>query len=339
MTTPPDRATEDLPTLRGSVPPLREWARVYVIGLFMGSADAVPGVSGGTIALIAGIYERLIDAITAVTPTRVIAFLRALTPLNGGFSLGSAVAVFEEFDGWFVVALVAGVGTAVIAVTRAVHVLDEAAPIVLFGFFFGLIAASAVILLREISIRTPAAAGAAVAGFVIAFVVSGLGEALSGGGLPIVFLAGAVAVSAMILPGISGSLLLVILSQYTRMSEALSEFLDGLAGVATGDAATEAVTGPGREVVTFIVGGLVGLFTISRVIRAALDTYREPTLAFLVALVVGALRAPVTTLGGEEYGVTWTNADIGTFAGVAVAGAVLVFVLDWYAVDIDLESA
>jgi len=97
MTTAPD----ELPTISSSVPPLREWARTFAIGICMGSADAVPGVSGGTIALIAGIYGRLIAMITAITPERVGAFLLALTPVAGGFDLPRAVGIFEDIDGWF----------------------------------------------------------------------------------------------------------------------------------------------------------------------------------------------------------------------------------------------
>jgi len=337
MTTAPDTASERR-TVRESVPPVREWARTFVIGIFMGTADGVPGVSGGTIALIAGIYERLIGAINAVTPTRIVDFLRALTPLDGGISIDRALAEWEAADGWFVVALLMGVGTAVIIVTQAVEYVDEHEPVVLFGFFFGLIAASAVILGREIDVQRADTALAASVGFLLAFVVSGQGEMLSGGGLAVVFFAGAVAVSAMILPGISGSLLLVILSQYTRMTEALSNFLHGLLGFVTGES-TAAVTGPaGREVVVFIAGGLVGLFTISRLIKRALAANREVTYAFLVALVVGALRAPIATLDARPE-VTWTTADIGEFAALAVIGAVVVLVLDWYAVDLDLDAA
>src|SRR6056297_509141 len=142
-----DHTAEGRPPLRESVPPLREWATTFLIGIFMGSADAVPGVSGGTIALIAGIYERLITAITAVTPGRVLGFLEALTPLDGGVSVRSAVGIFDEVDGWFLVALLTGIVTAVIVVTRVVHWANQHAPVVLFGFFFGLIAASAIVLL------------------------------------------------------------------------------------------------------------------------------------------------------------------------------------------------
>ncbi len=94
----------------------------------------------------------------------------------------------------------------------------------------------------------------------------------------------------------------------------------------------------GIDVVTFIFGSLIGLFTIARVIRKALEINREVTFAFLVALVLGALRAPVTTLNGEEYDIVWNTPTIQAFASTALVGALLVFVLDWYAVDTDLDS-
>jgi len=336
MTTSSSQATED-PSIFSSVPPIRLWLKTFLIGLCMGSADAVPGVSGGTIALIAGIYERLIAAITAVTPERAVAFLRALTPVDDGFSARRAVSVLEEVDVWFLLPLVGGIGVAIVLVTRIVHVANEAAPILLYGAFFGLIAASAIILLRELRIDTAFEAGAAVVGFVVAFLLSGHIEFLEGGGLPVVFVAGAVAVSAMILPGISGSLLLVILGQYTRMSDTLSFFIDDLLALA-GSGSLSAVIDTGTVVVTFVFGGLVGLFSISRVIRRALAANRQATFAFLVALVVGALRAPITELTVEK-GVVWTTGPITTFAVAAAVGGVAVLLLDWYAVDLDLDAA
>ncbi|RXK46344.1 DUF368 domain-containing protein [Halorientalis pallida] len=334
MPSSPDHATDERPTLGESVPPLREWASTYLIGIFMGSADAVPGVSGGTIALIVGIYERLITAITAVTPRAVLGFLKALTPLGGGISVRRAEAIFDDVDGWFLLILLTGILTAVVIVTRIVTVLNESAPVVLYGFFFGLIAASAVVLLRAISIRTVGAGVAAVAGFLLAFLMSGQAEELFGGGLPLVFVAGTVAVSAMILPGLSGSLILVILGQHARLSETLSTFVDGLAGLVTGGS-VDAITGLGTIVVTFIAGGLVGLFTISRAVRYALNRNREVTLAFLVALVVGALRAPVATVRAE---VGFTPEVAITFLGLSFVGAFVVLALDYYAADFEIEE-
>jgi putative membrane protein len=301
----------------------------------MGSADGVPGVSGGTIALIAGVYERLIAAITAVTPGRILRFFRALAPVDGGVDPRGAFAELIELDIWFLIALVTGVGTAVVIVTRIVHVASQETPALLFGFFFGLIAASAVVLLRSLTVASPFQMGAGVVGFVLAFYVSGVStSAADGGGLALVFFAGMIGVSAMILPGISGSLLLIILGQYTRMSTALSEFVDALIALATGGT-VEDVTTTAVPVVTFILGGLVGLFTIARVVRRALDYNRRATLAFLVALVVGALRAPVVEVRGS---VGFSTDVLVAFVAAAAVGAAVLLALDWYAVDLDLDK-
>lgn len=330
MTTPPEK----LPTLSGSVPPIREWARTFAIGICMGSADAVPGVSGGTIALIAGIYGRLIAMINAITPDRIVTLLTALTPLDGGFDPRGALHIFDEVDGWFGLALVVGVGTAVILVTRAVHVMNESYPTLLFGFFFGLIAASAVVLLRELTVDSAFQVAAGVVGFTIAFLLSGPIQFLESGGLVVIFVAGAVAVSAMILPGISGSLLLVILGQYTFMSDTLSRFIDGLIAAVTGGS-TATLVDDAVLVVTFMAGGVVGLFTVSRVVRRALDRNRRATMTFLVALVVGALRAPIQEVQSEAG---FSMDVLVAFAAAALFGTVFLLVLDWYAVDLDLDS-
>jgi putative membrane protein len=332
MTTAPEK----LPTLRGSVPPVREWARTFVVGLCMGSADAVPGVSGGTIALIAGIYGRLIAMINAITPERVVDFFVALTPLNGGFDPRAALRIFDEIDGWFAIALAAGVGAAVIVVTRAVSVLADREPALLFGFFFGLIAISAVILLRELAFESWFQVAAAVVGFTIAFLLSGEVEFLETNSLLVVFVAGAVAVSAMILPGVSGSLLLIILGQYKFMTDTLSRFIDALLAPVIGGS-TATLADDAVLVVTFLAGGLVGLFTISRVVRRALDRNRRATMAFLVALVVGALRAPIVeTRDATPSG--FTSEVVLAFVGAAVVGSIFLLVLDWYAVDLDLDT-
>lgn len=190
-------------------------------------------------------------------------------------------------------------------------------------------------LLRSLTVDSPFQIGAGVVGFLLAFYVSGVSTAATdSGGLALVFFAGMVGVSAMILPGISGSLLLIILGQYTRMSTALSEFVDALIALVTGGP-TEDVTTTAVPVVTFIVGGLVGLFTIARVVRRALDYNRRATLAFLVALVVGALRAPVVEVQ-EKVGFS-TDVLI-AFVAAGAVGAVFLLVLDWYAVDLDLDK-
>ena len=305
---------------------LRRWVALYLKGVAMGTADAVPGVSGGTIALIVGIYERLIAAVTAIDPERIRRVLAGVRLRN----LPDARAAFHEVDGAFLVVLVAGIGTAVVAVLSGVDYLLSTRPVATYGFFFGLIAASAAVLFGDVELDTPRRKGAAVAGFLLAFFASGYASTALGSSLPVVFLAGAVAVSAMILPGVSGSLLLIVLGQYDYMAGAVREFVGGLAGLAFGNG-TDALVATGPPVVTFLVGGVVGVFTIAHAVRYALASARAATIAFLVSLIVGALRAPLVEVSIRlaESGETW-QAAAPRFAIAAVGGAAVVLVLSRY---------
>jgi putative membrane protein len=307
----------------------RKMLRTYVVGLCMGSADAVPGVSGGTIALIAGVYRRLINAVTGLTPRNGLRLLGAFVPPDR-----EAIRdTFEDIDAPFLLPLGVGILMAVVLVTRIVHIADQNRPVALFGFFFGLIAVSVVVLSRQVELTESRHVVAAVSGFLLAFALSGDLTVLSGHAIPLTFLAGMVAVSAMILPGISGSLMLVILGQYTFMSAELSTFVDRLAGVLSGSG-TEGLLTPGTTVVVFILGGVVGLLTVSRAVDRALERDYETTLAFLVALVAGALRAPIAEISGRT---TWTTTTVGEFAALAVIGAVLLYALDQYAIDVEID--
>jgi len=309
----------------------REWIGLYLKGVAMGSADAVPGVSGGTIALVVGIYERLIAAVTSVDPDRIRRLLVGVRPRN----VPDARAAFHEIDGAFLFVLGAGIATAIITVLSVVNHLITTQPVATYGFFFGLIAASAAVLFDGVALDTPQRKGAAGTGFALAFLASGYASTALGNSLPVVFVAGAVAVSAMVLPGISGSLLLVVLGQYEYMSGAVSRALDGIVALARGEGAA-ALTEIVPTIVSFLVGGLVGLFTIAHAIRYALARARAATLAFLVSLIVGALRAPLVEVSIRlaENGETW-RAAAPRFALAAIVGATLVLVLDRYSATIE----
>ncbi|ATW89152.1 putative membrane protein [Halohasta litchfieldiae] len=304
---------------------LRELTGIYLRGLGMGAADAVPGVSGGTIALIVGIYERLISAVTAIQPGRLRTILGGLRAEGRP----EAVGALREIDTGFLLALGAGIATAVVTVLRLVSILLETNPVETYGFFFGLIGASVVVLYSAVSLSTRRRQAAAGGGFVLAFLLSGYAAGTLGSSLPIIFLAGALAVSAMILPGVSGSLLLLMLGQYEYMSTALSRFTDALVGSLSGGL-TDTLVEAAVPVVTFMAGGVVGLFTLAHSVRWALDRYREATLAFLVSLVLGALRAPVeqTTIELADAGAAWTPSTVGLFCLFAVLGAGAVLVVD-----------
>ncbi|MFB6087815.1 MAG: DUF368 domain-containing protein [Haloarculaceae archaeon] len=310
---------------------LRDLLRSYTIGLCMGTADGVPGVSGGTIALIAGVYTRLIDAITALSPRNGLRFLSALLPPDGG----ALRRVLDDVDAQFLLPLGVGIATALVLVTRVVDYADEHYPVALFGFFFGLIVASVVVLRREVVLEEPRHYAAAVGGFLLAFLVPGNVTLLSGHALSLVFVAGVIAISAMILPGISGALVLVVLGQYVYLSETLSTFTNRLVALLTGGS-VDALVAPGTVVAVFLAGAVVGLLSIARLVDRALRRDPETTIAFLVALVAGALRAPIAKVGAKEA-VDWTAGTITTFAIAALVGGVVLYGLDYYAIDVEID--
>ena len=308
---------------------LRSWLVVYLKGACMGAADTVPGISGGTIAVILGVYERLIAALTSVDP-------RAVRHVVSLHTTGGRAALAEDLLGMdvpFLLVLGAGVLSAAATIASAMSVAVERYPASTNAFFFGLIAASAVVLYRYVDASTPGRAAVAAAGVALAFLVTD--PALSQGGdgtTPLVlFVAGAIAISAMVLPGVSGAFLLYVMGQYEPATRIPRDIASGAVTAFGGD------VGPLLEALmpflAFVAGALVGLFSVAYAVRAALERYREATLVFLVSLMVGALRLPVYEVRTSVEGTTAETA-----AAVAVpllVGAGLVFVLDRYTDDLE----
>lgn len=301
---------------------LRSWLVVYAKGFAMGCADAVPGVSGGTIALITGIYERLIAALTSVKPDK---FFSIVTSSD----ISEAREGFREMDGYFLTALGVGILTAVVSVLRLVYFMVSSFPVPTYGFFFGLILVSGIIMYKEVDISTFNSKIAALTGFLIAFAVSGYASTALGHSLPVVFVSGMLAVSAMVLPGISGSLILLILGQYGYMSGALTAFTDSLASMFYTKSLTSLEAS--LPIVSFILGGIIGLFTVAHSVKWCMEKNRNATFVFLASLVIGALRAPLIEVGKavSDQGVTWMQI-VPEFVVAAFIGGTVVFLLDYY---------
>jgi putative membrane protein len=298
---------------------VRDWAAVYLKGAAMGAADAVPGVSGGTIALITGIYERLVTALAALDPREAVELLGLVPQLGDDGVRAKFAATLTDMEVPFLLVLGVGVLTAVVTVANLVEVAYHDYPGLTFAFFFGLIAASVVVLFDEVSADTPGRILAGVLGFVFAFVLSGQAQ---GGGLPsgllVIFVVGAFAICAMVLPGVSGSLILLTVGKYETMTSAVSAATDTLfAGELR-----EAVD-PVSTLVVFILGALVGILSFARAVKWALDTYRAATLTFLVALMAGALRAPAIHIADATPEWTVAAAVPLLVAGGVGAGVVL----------------
>jgi putative membrane protein len=301
---------------------MREWLVVYLKGFAMGAADAVPGVSGGTIALITGIYERLVDAVAGLT-TRGPAVLREFAVGHNPGRAAVARAAFVDLDLAFLVALGLGVVSGVLTLANAVDYALHAAPAATYAFFFGLILASPWVLRREVE-ATPAALAAGLAGAALAFYVSGLPARTAAFGPVLLAVAGAIAISAMVLPGVSGSLVLLVLGPYEQLTGAVSDLTDAALG--GGDP-----TGPMVALGAFTVGAFVGVLSFARAVSWALDEYRAATMAFLVGVMVGALRRPAVEVAAEVA--AWDAGTTAAVVGAGVVGAAVVLALDYATAD------
>ncbi len=227
----------------------------------MGAADLVPGVSGGTMALITGIYPRLIAALGSLTHRDA---WRALLT-------GRAVEAWRYVDGAFLATLAVGIGVAILGLSRVLHALLEAFPVGVYAVFFGLIAASSWVVVRHIRGRKRVALGWAAIGAVSAFLLVGVAPSVTPDTAPVLVASGALAVSALLLPGVSGAFVLVLLGKYDTVLAALTRFdMAVLAPLATGMA--------------------VGLLAFSRLLAALLARWPTAVLGLLAGFLVGSLR-------------------------------------------------
>lgn len=308
---------------------VRDWLSVFLKGLAMGIADSVPGISGGTIALITGIYERLIRAVTQLDP----GVLWLLPGLYQAETRQTVSRRLREMDALFLVVLGTGMVTAVVTVARGAEVALERAPGLTFAFFFGLIAASAVVLADRRWLSSPGRVAAAAVGFLLAYLVAGAAaEGLLPNNLLVVFVAGVIGISGMILPGISGSLILLLLGQYDYLVGTLNDFVDGLFGLLQGTVEDGLIQGA-TVIIAFLSGAVLGVFTVSYAVRWSLDRYRRATFAFLVSLMVGSLRFPALEIAKQTDSVT--VGGLVPLVAAGTVGAVTVLVLDHYSEDVD----
>ncbi len=243
-------------------------------GLAMGGADIIPGVSGGTVALILGIYHRLVSAISHVDLV-LLDHLR-----NRRWS-----AAAEHLDLRFLVALGAGIVTGILALARVMNMLlrqDHTRPLTL-AVFFGLILASAVVVARMVKVSRPAeAALPAVLGLVgalFAYWLTGLRGATVDPSLGYVLMCGMVAICAMILPGISGAFILLILGMYVYITDILRRMTSLTFSI--DDFMTVGV---------FCIGCGVGVVCFSKFLRWLLAQHEAPTMGLLCGFMVGSLR-------------------------------------------------
>ena len=230
-------------------------------GMAMGAADVVPGVSGGTIAFISGIYEELIDTLNNIN----FSLLKHLK--QEGIK-----STWKKANGSFLIALLSGVFVSVISLAKGVEWLLEHQPILLWAFFFGLVLASIIYVGKQIK-TTPSDIKLFLAmtiGAVVAYLITTLNPAETSDTNLFLFFAGALAICAMILPGISGAFILVIIGAYSPVLEVLNN----------------------RDIKTILIigaGAVIGLLSFSKLLKWLFEKYHRLTLAVITGFMIGSL--------------------------------------------------
>jgi len=238
---------------------LNKYGLTYLKGLAMGAADIDPGVSGGSIALIAGIYQELLDSINAFNWNNLL--------LLKSFRIKE---FYLRLNGNFLLSLVLGIMTSIFALSRVITYLMDEHPIPLWSFFSGLILVSAFLILKEIKQWNLVVIVSIAIGTAFAWWVTNLPPTTTPNDYWFTFVAGAIAICAMILPGISGSFVLLILGQYERILQAVLD----------------------KDFVTlalFASGCLVGILSFSRVVAYLLRRFHAATIGLLSGFMLGSV--------------------------------------------------
>ena len=239
---------------------LKEYVVISLKGMAMGAADVVPGVSGGTIAFISGIYEELLNSISSFNFSLINVFK------NEGFK-----SVWIKVNGNFLVSLFVGILISVLSLAKLIESMLENHPIVIWSFFFGLVLASIIYIGKQITKWTKGSVLCLILGAILAFYITTLNPMVSANSSPwFLFLVGMIAICAMILPGISGSFILVLLGAYKPVLNALN-------------------TKDFVSIIIFLVGAILGLLSFSRMLKWLFSTYKNYTLATLTGFIIGSL--------------------------------------------------
>ena len=291
-----------------------KYLTVGIKGACMGAADVIPGVSGGTIAFIMGIYDEFVGSIARIDATAVKML----------FS-GRIRDFWKHINGTFLVSLVLGIGVSVVALAGLMQMLLSDYPIQTWSFFFGLIVASSIFILKGISGWKMREAALVALGVVLGAVVCTLSPTQTPDALWFIFLSGALAICAMILPGISGSFILLILGKYQFIMGCISDLVAGVDF--------------GRNLLilgVFMVGAVVGILGFSKFLHWLLARWHRTTLIVLAGFIIGSLvkvwpwsnveaMEQVSRCGGYLWGWALLFAVIGfsLVTGIEIAGKLI----------------
>lgn len=225
----------------------------------MGAADVVPGVSGGTIAFISGIYEELIDSLNNFNFEALTVWRKEGTP-----------ALWNHLNGTFFLFLFAGIGISIFTLSKAVIYLLGAYPVLLWSFFFGLIIASVWMVGKSVKKWSVGTIISLIIGIAIAFWISSIQTTVSVDAKWYIVLSGAIAICAMILPGISGSFILILMGSYHIVYGAIADRDFMIIGL-------------------FAIGCVIGLLSFARVLKFLFSRFREITITLLTGFMIGSL--------------------------------------------------
>lgn len=246
---------------------IAKYITVAVKGACMGAADVIPGVSGGTIAFIMGIYDEFVGSLASINAEA----LKLL--FSGRFK-----DFWKHINGSFLLSLITGIGISVISLASLMQYLLESHPIQTWAFFFGLIVASSIFILRRISGWKTREILLIAFGILLGIVICTLSPTQTPEGLWFIFLSGAIAICAMILPGISGSFILLILGKYQYIMSCISDLVAGVDF--------------GRNLLimgVFLIGAAVGILGFSKFLHWLLARWNKETLIVLAGFIIGSL--------------------------------------------------
>ncbi|MBL4586748.1 MAG: DUF368 domain-containing protein [Flavobacteriales bacterium] len=251
----------------------KDFVFLYLKGIAMGAADVVPGVSGGTIAFITGIYEELLETIKGFN----LSVFKTLKQEG-------IAATWKKVNATFLVVLFAGIFTSIISLAKGITYLLDAYPVLLWAFFFGLIIASSLIIARYIKEWNAKTIGILILGAAIAFYITIAAPSQIPDGLIYIFLSGCIAICAMILPGISGSFILLLMGAYATVLGSITGLVDGLKS-----ADIQSITTYGTNIGVFILGCIVGIISFSNFLTWMFKKAYSMTMALLTGFMIGSL--------------------------------------------------
>ncbi|MDR2910945.1 MAG: DUF368 domain-containing protein [Bacteroidales bacterium] len=298
----------------------KDYLILVLKGIGMGAADVVPGVSGGTIAFITGIYEELINSIKSIN-------FKAIKLL-----FGLKIAEFwKTINGTFLLSVVLGIMVSIFSLAKLIEYLLNHYPVLIWSFFFGLIIASTVYVAKTIKKWNAVNIFSAVAGILVAYFITIISPVEANTAYWFIFISGAVAICAMILPGISGSFILVLLGMYKFILEAVGNLQISI-------------------LITFLAGAVIGIIAFSNFLSWLLRKYHNQTIALLAGFMVGSLnkvwpwkQVPETFIDHtgeikplveknimpETYEqITGNSASLFWAVTIAIAGFALIFVIE-----------